>query len=42
MISILLIPGVMVGVELDYINKFFVVDLLIFRFVFDYAGEEEI
>ena len=31
-----MIPGMMIGLEWDYINKFVVLDLLIIRFVFDY------
>lgn len=43
-IHIATIPGIMVGVEWDYINKFFVVDLFLVRIVWDYWGydrEEE-
>lgn len=32
------IPGVMVGIEWDYNNKFVILDLLIFRIVWDYWG----
>ena len=32
------IPGMMVGIEWDYINKFVVIDLLIVRVVWDYWG----
>lgn len=37
-LTILFIPGVMFGVELDYENGFFVMDLGILRFVYDYRG----
>jgi hypothetical protein len=35
-----MIPGVMVGVEWDYINKFVVLDFFVLRIVWDYWGFE--
>lgn len=40
-ISISTIPGVMVGIEWDYINGFVCIDLFFIRFVWDYAGEPD-
>ena len=37
-LAIALIPGIMVGMELDYINGFLVIDLGIIRIVYDYRG----
>jgi hypothetical protein len=39
-IIISLIPGVMLGLEWDYINGFLVLDLLIIRIVVDLQGVE--
>ena len=36
------IPGVMVGFEWDYINKFVVLDFLIIRVIIDYMPDREI
>jgi hypothetical protein len=35
------IPGVMVGFEWDYINKFVIVDLFIVRWIWDYYDYED-
>lgn len=37
-LTILFIPGVMFGVEWDYENGFFVIDLGIIRLAYDYRG----
>ena len=39
---IAMIPGVMVGFEWDYINKFLVFDFLIIRVVVDYFPDRDL
>lgn len=39
---IAMIPGVMVGFEWDYINKFLVFDFLIIRVVVDYLPDRDL